>query len=54
MGTRKEELINYDDHIRDILQDDKFVIEYIAEALREKDKKIITLVCENIIKARGE
>ena len=48
------DLIEYSDHLQEILQDDKFVIEYISEALRENDKKIINLVCENIKKARGE
>ena len=53
MGTK---LTSYDEHIKKVLQDDKFVLGYLQEALEAEDmrEELITLVCQNIIKARGE
>ena len=53
MGTK---LTSYDEHVKELLQDDKFVLGYLQQALEAEDmrEELITLVCQNIIKVRGK
>lgn len=47
-----EQLVDYDKHIKESLQDPKFLEEYLNEALKEEDPRVLLIALKHIVESR--